>query len=73
MSSVQVTVLETVEVLPQASLAMKVLVCDLLHAPITEPVFAVTVGAPHASVALAVPNAVVIADDTGLHPNGTFT
>ena len=30
-----------------------------------------TVAVPHASVAVAEPRAVVMADDTGLHPNGS--
>ena len=73
MSSVHVTVLDTVAVLPHASVAVKVLVCDLLHVPLTNPSTELIVGVPHASVAVAVPNAAVIADDRGLHPNGTFT
>ena len=72
-SSVQLTVRDVVEVLLHPSLAVKVLVCDLLHVPLTNPSTELIVGVPHASVAVAVPNAAVIADDRGLHPNGTFT
>jgi hypothetical protein len=34
---------------------VNVLVCDLLHDPVAAAVLAVTVGVPHASVAVAVP------------------
>ena len=37
----------------------------------TEPSEEVIVGVPTASVAVALPNAVVIANAVGLHPNGT--
>ena len=36
-SSVHVTVLDAVAVLPQPSVAVNVLVCDLKHAPLTAP------------------------------------
>ena len=39
--------------------------------PLIDPSLAVTVGSPHASVAVAVPSAAVIALDDGLHPSGT--
>ena len=70
-SSVQVTVRDAVDVLPQPSVAVKVLVCDLKHVPDTEPSPDVTVGTPHPSVADALPRAAVIALASGLHPNGT--
>ena len=71
-SSLHVTVLEIVDVLLQASVAVNVLVCDLLHVPLMAPSEEVTVGVPQASVAAAVPNAAVIADARGLQPIGTF-
>ena len=52
-----VTSLDTVDVLPQASFAVNVLVCDLKQSPVTGPSLDVTVASPHASVAVAVPNA----------------
>ena len=72
MSATHVTVLETVAVLLHASIAVKVLVCDRSHpfettAPSDELMFTV----PQPSVAVAVPNAVVIADEVGLQPKGT--
>jgi hypothetical protein len=69
-SSVHVAVLDVVEVFPQISVAVKVLVWDLEHPVLDMLLFeTVIVGAPHASVAVAVPNAALIADDTGLQPN----
>jgi hypothetical protein len=62
-----VTVLSTVAVFPQTSTAINVLVCDRLHVPITGPVIDVIVGVPHASVAVAVPNAASISAAFGLH------
>ena len=72
-STVHVTVLDAVDVLPHPSIAVNVLVCDavqlvVLIAPSTD----VIVGMPHASVAVAVANAVLIAVDVGLHPNITL-
>jgi len=68
-STVQLTVLATVEVLLQASIAVNVLICDLVQPVlVTEPSDKVIVGVPHASVAVAEPSAVVIADAVGLHP-----
>jgi hypothetical protein len=67
-SAVHVAVRDAVEVLPQASIAVNVLVCDLLHDPVAAAVLAVTVGVPHASVAVAVPKARSIAEAEGLHP-----
>lgn len=53
--------------LPHASVAVNVLVCVLEH-PLdrTLPSVDVTVGVPHASVAVAIPNAAAIADGEGL-------
>src|SRR4030095_3038601 len=66
-SLVQVTVLEVVEVLLHPSLAVNVLVCVCVHVPVTGPSVNDTVGEPHASVAVAVPNAASIAAAAGLH------
>src|SRR5512143_2151367 len=69
-SCVQVTVDDAVAVLPQASVAVNVLVCVLVHPfDCTAPSVDVTVGVPHASVAVAVPNAAAIAAFVGLQPN----
>ena len=71
-SSVQVTVLVSVAVLPQPSVATHVLVCDLLHDVLTIlPSLEVTVGVPHASVAVAEPSAALIAAGVGLQPGGS--
>ena len=69
-SSVQLTILDTVALLPQPSIAVNVLVWDLKH-PLetTAPSFDVKVGAPQASVAVALPSAAVISDVVGLQPN----
>ena len=58
--------------LPQASRAVKVLVCDREQVPVCAPSEEVIVVAPHPSVAVAVPNAAVISVEAGLHPSGTF-
>ncbi len=71
MSCVQVTVDEDVAVLPQASVAVNVLVCDRTHVPLTGPSDDVTVGVPQASVAVAVPSAALIAAVDGLQPAGS--
>jgi hypothetical protein len=72
-SDVQVTVRDAVAVLPHASLAVNVLVCDREQPSLlTPPSLGVIVGWLHASVALAVPKAPVISEAAGLHPNGTF-
>src|SRR5678816_3692816 len=69
LSSVHVAVREAVEVLPQASRAVNVLVCER-----SQPVLVilllvnVTVGVPQASVAVAVPNAPSITEELGLQP-----
>src|SRR5688572_3958499 len=69
-SAVHVTVLDAVEVLPQKSLAVNVLVCERLHPLLlTLPSLDVTVGTPHASVAVAVPSALLISLAAGLHPS----
>jgi hypothetical protein len=69
LSLVHVTVLEAVAVLPQASVAVHVLVCDLAQVPLTAPSTGVSVNVPQASVAVALPNAASIAADDGLHPS----
>src|SRR4030095_13431060 len=67
-SAVQVTVRAAVEVLPQKSRAVNVLVCERLHPLLlTEPSLEVTVGVPQASVAVAVPRAPFISPPDGLH------
>ena len=72
-SEVHVTVLETEEVLPQASVAINVLVCDAVHELIDIlPSEDVMVGKPHPSVAVAFANAALTADDVGLHPKVTL-
>ena len=71
-SSVHVTVLVSVAVLPQASVAINVLVCDLLHDVLTiGPSLDDTVGVPQASVAVAEPSAALIAAAEGLQPGGS--
>src|SRR6187399_2536771 len=68
-ASVQVTVLTAVAVLPQASTAVNVLVCEALHDVVDiAPSINVRVGIPQASVAVAVPSAAVISEAEGLHP-----
>jgi hypothetical protein len=68
-SNVQVTVLEAVDVLPQASLAVHVLVCERPQLLLlTEPSLTDSVGTPQASVAVAVPSAAPISFAEGLHP-----
>ena len=69
---VQVTVLVTVAVLPQASTAVNVLVWDAAHEAVeTVPSEEFIVTAPQASVAEAEPSAAVISAADGLHPNTT--
>lgn len=71
-SSVQLTVLETVLVFPQPSIALNVLVCERLQVElVTDPSLDVIVTAPHPSVAVAVPSAAVISDGIGLHARFT--
>ena len=67
-SSVHVTVLDIVEVLPHASLAVNVLVCERMQPVLTtEPSLCESVGVLHASLAVAPSSAVVIALALGLH------
>src|SRR5688572_10032233 len=69
-SAVHVTVLDAVEVLPQKSLAVNVLVCERLHPLLlTLPSLVDTVGTPQASVAVAVPRALLISLAAGLQPS----
>ena len=69
-SEIQVTVRDAVEVLPQASIALNVLVCEREQPSlVTLPSLEVTVGLLHASVAVAVPKAPLIAPEDGLHPS----
>jgi hypothetical protein len=67
----QVTVLEVDDVLPQASRAVHVLVCEREQLLLcTGPsVAGYNVDAPHASLAVAVPSAALISDEDGLGPN----
>ena len=68
-SSVHVAVRDVVDVLPQASIAVNVLVCERLHPLLdTLPSLDETVGLPHASVAEALPNAPFNAAADGLQP-----
>jgi len=70
---VQVTVLEVVAVLPQASRAVNVLVCEALQDVVEiSPSLDVMVGVPQASDAVAVPRAAVISEAEGLHPRVTL-
>ena len=67
---IQVTVLEAVAVLPQASIAVNILVCEQLHDVVdTAPSVDVTVAVLHASVAVAVPRAALISAADGLQPS----
>src|SRR6187549_4122222 len=64
---VQLTVVEAVAVLPQASMAEYVLVREAEHEVVTiVPSLNDRVGIPHPSVADAVPSAALIADEVGL-------
>src|SRR4029453_10060162 len=66
---VQVTVVEAVAVLPQASLAVYVLVSEAEQEVVAiVPSLNVSVGLPQASVAVAVPRAAVISEAEGLQP-----
>jgi hypothetical protein len=70
---VQVTVLEVVAVLPQASRAVNVLVCEALQDVVDiSPSLDVMVGVAQPSVAVAVPRAAVISEAEGLHPRVTL-
>jgi hypothetical protein len=71
-SAVQVTVLVVVAVLPQASIAVNVLVCDCKHPLLLIlPSLEVIVVAPQPSVAVAEPREALISDTVGLHPKTT--
>ena len=66
---VQVTVVEAVAVLPQASIAVYVLVREAEQEVVdTGPSLNDRVGLPQASVAVAVPRAAVISEAEGLQP-----
>ena len=66
------TVLDAVAVLPQPSVAVNVLVCDFVQVPAAAPSLDVIVGdAVQLSVAVAPPNAAVIAEAAGLHARVT--
>jgi hypothetical protein len=68
-SAVQVAVRDAVEVFPQTSIAVHVLVCEREHPLLcTAPSEEVSVGVLHASVAVALPNAALIAEVDGLQP-----
>src|SRR5678809_1188036 len=66
---VQVTVVEAVAVLPQASMAVNVLVLEALHDVVDiAPSLDVTDAVPQPSEAVAVPSAAVISEAEGLQP-----
>ena len=68
-SSIQLADLDAVEVLPQSSIASHVLICERWHPPLVmAPSLTLNVGTPHASVAVAVPNALLISLGAGLQP-----
>ena len=70
LSGVQVIVLDAVAVLPQASLAVNVLVCEREHVLLVIlPSLEVIVVLPQASVAVAEPSAALISAVDGLQPN----
>jgi hypothetical protein len=70
LSLIHVTVLEAVAVLPQASIAVNVLVCERSQLLLlTLPSLCVTVVVPQASVADAEPSALLISDAAGLQPS----
>jgi hypothetical protein len=72
LSLVQVTVLAAVAELPQPSEAVKVLICEALHAlVVTGPSVKLMIGTPHAAVAVAEPRAAVISEAEGLQPRVT--
>jgi hypothetical protein len=69
LSATHVMVLEVVAVLPQASLAVNVLVCDALQVVVDiVPSIAVIVAVLQPSVAVAVPRAASISEAEGLQP-----
>ena len=67
---IHVTVLEVVDVLPQASMAVNVLVCEALQEDVViVPSVTVMVGVPQASEAVAEPRPALISEAAGLHPS----
>ena len=61
-----------VAVLPQASTAVNILVCEAEQEEVViVPSVNVTVAVLHASVAVAVPSAAAIADEVGLQPRAS--
>jgi hypothetical protein len=61
-----------VAVLPQASTAVNILVCEAEQEEVViVPSVNVTVAVLHASVAVAVPSAAEIADEVGLQPRAS--
>ena len=70
---VHITVLVMVAVLPQASTAINVLVCDTEHEEVViVPSVNVIVGVLQPSVAVAEPSAAEIADEVGLQPSDSL-
>jgi len=68
-SAIHATVLPTVDVFPQPSIAVNVLICERLQPELViAPSLCDKVGVPQASVAVAEPRAVIIAAGVGLHP-----
>jgi hypothetical protein len=66
---VQVTVVDAVAVLPQASMAVNVLVSEAeQEVVVIDPSLNDRVGLPQASEAVAVPRAAVISEAEGLQP-----
>ena len=75
LSTVHVTVLDVVALLPHASVAAKVRVCDLVHPlllVVIAPSLVVSVTVPQASVAVAVPSAALISAELGLQGAGVW-
>jgi hypothetical protein len=69
-STIHVTVLDAVDVLPHASIAVHVLVCERLQTVlVTGPSLEDNVGVLHTSVAVAVPSALLISPADGLQPS----
>ena len=73
-SSVQVAVLDIVDMFSHPSFAKNVLVCERLHPLLTtsSSLYDIIVGVPHASVAVALPRAILISAADGLQPRGTL-
>jgi hypothetical protein len=72
-SAIHVTVLDVVVVLPQASLAVNVLVCEALHEEVViVPSVDVIVVVLQPSVAVAVPRAAEISVAEGLQPSASL-